>query len=73
MKRQVIYNPRMKLSGEYYKRALNYLNSEISVLKEQRYLNKESDKLYCQMKEALEEFKSTKLLGDALFCARIRG
>lgn len=73
MKRQTIYNPGMKLSGKYYERALNHLNSEIGALKEQRHLNKESDKLYCQMEEALEEFKSTKLLGDALFCARIRG
>lgn len=67
------YNPGMKLSGEYYKRALNHLNGEISVLKEQRHLSQESNKLYCEMEEALEEFKSTKLLGDALFCARVRG
>lgn len=71
--RKKIYNPGTKLSGEYYQRALEYLENEVSYLKEQRHLSKEADRLYCQASKALEVFKSTKRLGDAIFVARLRG
>lgn len=73
MRKKVYYNPEVRLSGKYYQRALAHLENEVSYLKEQRHLSKEADRLYCQASKALEVFKSTKRLGDAIFVARLRG
>lgn len=73
MRKKIYYNPEIRLSGEYYERALAHLENEVSYLREQRHLSKEADRLYCQALKALEVFKTTKRLGDAIFVAKLRG
>ena len=72
-KQQVRYNSSMKLEGELFERALQYLTQELEMLKEQRGLSKEANKHYLLMEESLQTFKSSKTLADAMLCARIRG
>lgn len=73
MARTVQYNPSLKLEGELFERAVQYLTNELNMLREQRHLCREANERYFAMKESLREFKSTRQLGDAIFCARIRG
>jgi len=75
MTRKVIYQPNhnLKLKGKFYERALQYLSQELALLEEQRHMSEEANQRYLEMEASFSRFKSSRRLGDAIFCARIRG
>lgn len=62
-----------RLSGEYFHRAKNHIQEEMKLLEEQVGLSPQAQRLYRRLEAAYIRFQQTKLLRDALECARIRG
>lgn len=69
----VTINCNVRLSGEYFHRAKNHIQEEMKLLEEQVGLSPQAQRLYRRLEAAYIRFQQTKLLRDALECARIRG